>query len=267
MTEKKYAYEEPKQALNSRINAHSKYSDFNLHAWIKNRFKIRRGERILDLGCGNGNFTLLFWEAVGPTGFVLGLDKNAQLIEEVKNKHAGILGSHVQFKVHDFDDPLPQEARDFNWVFANYSLYYTENSLKILQAVKNRLTPGGTFVVIGPGPGNAQDLSEFSHRLTGKKPNREHTERIERIAKEFRPLFEKIFGKEHVRYEEIDSVMEFPTAESYAEYYWSTLLWRESTSGRSSEEIKMLQEETLKRVSSSLPARINKQVACLTGRV
>lgn len=266
MSPQKFAYEEPKQALNSRISAHSKYSNFNLHHWIQKKFSIKPKSRILDLGCGNGNFTTLFREMTKEQGEIWGLDKNPQLIEEAKQKHAAILGDKVKFMVQDFDLPFPKQIQDFNWAFAIYSLYYTENSLRILQTVRDFLTQGGSFVVIGPGPLNARDLSEFNYEMTGQKPKPEYDARIERIAKEFKPLFRKIFAQSNVEYEEIDSVMEFPTAESYAEYYWSTLLWRESVAGRSPQEIKKLQEQILKKVSMSLPAKINKQISCLVGR-
>jgi len=223
------------------------------------------GDRIWDLGCGNGNYTQLFWDFVQPSGLILGMDKNKTLIEEAKAKFAMLPEKNVQFLVQNFDEQFPNFDMPFDWVFAIYSLYYTEDSIKLLQTVKNKLAPGGTFVVIGPGPENTKDLTDFNHDLTGKKPDQEHSERIERIAKEFKPLFEKLFPDTKVSYEEIDSVMEFPDVESYSEYYMSTLLWRESIKGFSEETIISIKEEMKKRMS--LPAQIKKQMSCLVGRV
>lgn len=265
--QKKYAYEEPKTALNSRIDAHAKYSNFNLHEWIKENFDIKSGEYILDLGCGNGNYTELFWEAIQPDGMVIGLDKNKELIQQAQEKHKNFSGDKIKFLVHDFDQPFPQLQTDFDWVFAIYSIYYTEDSLKLVEIIKKQLKPKGEFIVIGPAPENAKDLADFNYELTGIKPNREYIERIERIEKEFSPLFERIFGKDHVQYRAIDSVMEFPTAESYADYYWSTLLWRESTEGRKDKEVAELKQKAIDRLSQSLPACIRKQMSCLTGEV
>ncbi len=266
MPEKKFAYEEPKNALSSRIAAHQKYSNFSLHEWLPAHFKIQKGDRILDVGCGNGNFIPLFWQLCGPDGFVFGMDKNPQLIEEAKTKCAAFPKDKVQLAVQDFDQPLPPFSKKFNWVFAIFSIYYTEDSIKLLATLKDLLVPGGKFVVIGPGPANVLDLTNFSIQLTGHTPNAEHTGRIRRIADEFRPLFAKIFRPEDVSYEEIDSVMEFPVAADYADYYWSTLLWRESTAGRSPAEVEALKKETLRCVSLNMPARIKKQISCLSGR-
>ena len=202
----------------------------------------------------------------GEEGVIWGFDKNSQLIEEAKTRYSAILSDNVQFWTHDFDEPFSRELKNFQWAFAIYALYYTENSRKILETIKDCLSSGGHFVVIGPGPQNAQDLSEFNFQITGKKPKKEYDERIERISKEFRPLFENIFGKGNVEYGEIDTVMAFPTAESYSEYYWSTLLWRESIEGRSPDEVRKLQQEVLTRISKSLPAHVNKQMCYLVGQ-
>ena len=238
--QKKFAYEEPKNALNSRISAHAKFSNFNLHEWIKQNFDIKKGEIILDLGCGNGNYTELFWSFIQPEGTIIGLDKNEDLIQQAQEKLIDLPKNKVKFLVHDFDQLFPQLQIDFNWIFAIYSIYYTEDSLKLVEIVKDKLKPKGKLVVIGPAPENAKDLADFNYDLTGIKPNTEYIDRIERIEKEFLPLFEKLFGKNKVKYEVIDSVMEFPTAENYADYYWSTLLWRESINGRSTQEINNL---------------------------
>jgi uncharacterized protein YdcH (DUF465 family) len=125
----------------------------------------------------------------------------------------------------------------------------------------------GEFVVIGPGPKNVRDLTDFSEKLTGLKANNEHFERIERIRNEFYPLFMKIFPRESVVYEEIDTLMTFPDAKSFAEYYWSTLLWRDSIKNFSAERIEVLKAETLKYALARPLIQVKKQISCLVGRL
>ena len=38
--EKKFSYDEPKNSLNNRINAHLSFSNFNLHEWVKTNQNI-----------------------------------------------------------------------------------------------------------------------------------------------------------------------------------------------------------------------------------
>ncbi len=267
MSNQKFSYEEKKDALSSRISAHLQFSDFNLHNWIKQNFDIASGSKILDLGCGNGNFTNLFWDFVQPQGAIIGLDKNASVIEEAKEQKKNLPQDKVKFFVHDFDKPFPDFGMSFNWIFSIFSLYYTEDSNKLLEKTKSLLAKNGTFVVIGPGPKNVRDLTDFSQKLTGQAPNNEHFQRIERICNEFYPQFKDLFGKTNVTYQEIDSVMTFPDAESFGQYYWSTLLWRESIQSFSKEKVEALKQETLKQVSRQNPIVIKKQISCLVGKL
>lgn len=267
MAVKKFSYEERGKALSSRITAHRQFSDFNLHEWIQKKFVISSGSRVLDLGCGNGNFTNLFWDLVKPGGSVIGLDKNCEVISDAREIHKRLPKDQVKYYIQDFDKPLPEFSMFFEWIFSIYSLYYTEDSARILNITKSLLAPQGTYVVIGPGPKNVRDLTEFSEKLTGQKADKEHFERIERICNEFYPLFMKIFPKENVRYEEIDTLMTFPGAKSFGEYYWSTLLWRDSVKNLSAEKIELLKNETLKYASAQVPIQVKKQISCLVGRL
>lgn len=267
MAGRKFSYEEPRKALSARITAHRQYSDFDLHEWIRKKFVISSGSRVLDLGCGNGNFTNLFWDLVKPDGSVIGLDKNSEVIADARKTYKKLPKDRIKYYVQDFDKPLPDLGMLFDWIFSIYSLYYTEDSVRILNIAKSLLAHHGTCVVIGPGPKNVRDLTEFSEKLTGRKSNKEHFERIERISNEFHPLFMKIFPKENVSYEEIDTLLGFPDAASFGEYYWSTLLWRDSVKDFSAEKIEFLKKETLKYASTQAPIRIKKQISCLVGRL
>ena len=59
--------------------------------------------------------------------------------------------------------------------------------------------------------------------------------------------------------------MSFPTAEEYATYYWSTLLWRESSAGRTNQEISILKDKTLDVIKEMPNFVLNKQMSCLVG--
>jgi ubiquinone/menaquinone biosynthesis C-methylase UbiE len=57
---------------------------------------LEPGMRVLDLGCGNGAITRGIAEAVGPTGYVLGIDSSRHLLEEAQNTHADLAQLHFQ---------------------------------------------------------------------------------------------------------------------------------------------------------------------------
>jgi len=261
-----FAYHEPADALQNRIQSHAMFGSFNLHKWIGETIPMKSGDAILDMGCGDGNYTDLFLEKIGPTGRILGFDKNPILITKAVERFKKHSLNQIRFTTSDFDHPLPTQDK-FNWVFAIYSLYYTENIEQLLQQVTHLLLPSGSFVVIGPGALNAKDLEGINQRVTGKTPSARYLGTLERVEREFRPLFESHFGIKKVDFHMMDSYMSFPSAQEFADYYWSTLLWRESTAELSANQIVDAKALTLDLVSIQLPIKINKQLSCLTGSV
>jgi ubiquinone/menaquinone biosynthesis C-methylase UbiE len=50
---------------------------------------LTSGMRVLDIGCGGGDVSLLAAELVGPTGFVLGIDRSAQAVTAAHRRLVG----------------------------------------------------------------------------------------------------------------------------------------------------------------------------------
>jgi len=261
--DKNFGYEEKQTALDNRINAHAKYSNFNLHNWLNTNFPISKGDHILDLGCGNGNFTKLFYDKVKQEGFIYGFDKNKDLILDAKDKFSS-LSKNIVFEVVDYDS-LHNIEQSFDWVFSIYSIYYTRDSMELILRLRKLLNRSGKLILIGPAQENATDLAKFNYEVTGVKNSTENELRSKRIESEFFEIFKKVFGVKNVKLELINSEMNFNTVDEYSEYYWSTLLWRESIKNFDEKKIGILKDRTLTLLSSSVGLKITKQMSCLTG--
>jgi hypothetical protein len=59
--------------------------------------------------------------------------------------------------------------------------------------------------------------------------------------------------------------MSFPSAEEFATYYWSTLLWRESIVDFDEKQIKDLKEQSIHVINQMNEFTLNKQMSCLVG--
>ena len=95
--------------------------------------EIAPGMRVLDLGCGVGDVTMLAAETVGPSGSVIGIDRSAQAIalanERVRNmQHRNI--TFAQCAVEDYAD-----VALFDAVIGRYVLVHQSDPVGFLRAV------------------------------------------------------------------------------------------------------------------------------------
>lgn len=60
---------------------------------------VTAGMTVLDVGCGTGAITRGIVEKVGPSGRVVGIDNNSNLIEKARQSYGGIPG--LTFEIGD----------------------------------------------------------------------------------------------------------------------------------------------------------------------
>jgi len=102
----------------------------------------RPGERILDLGCGDGALTE---KLVAAGALVVAVDASA---EQVAGARARGLDARVARA-----ESLPFDA-EFDAVFSNAALHWMPDASAVLSSVYRALRPGGRFVAEMGGAGN-----------------------------------------------------------------------------------------------------------------
>ncbi|HUK58125.1 MAG TPA: methyltransferase domain-containing protein [Stellaceae bacterium] len=110
------------------------------------------GERILDLGCGEGALTALIAERTE----VVGVDASA---EQVASARARGLDARVMDAA-----ALPFE-HEFDAVFSNAALHWIKDLDAVVAGVRRALKPGGRFVAEMGGEGNVAIMREAMHRV------------------------------------------------------------------------------------------------------
>src|SRR6185436_5750570 len=70
---------------------------------------IARGMRVLDIGCGAGDVSLLAADLVGPEGLVVGIDRASAAIEVACARAESAARRNVEFRQHDVES-LPDGA-------------------------------------------------------------------------------------------------------------------------------------------------------------
>lgn len=103
---------------------------------------LRPGMRILDLGSGVGDVAFLAADIVGPSGQVLGLDRDPLALERARQR-SGELGcsSWVSFQATKLEDF--STADEFDAVVGRYVLLYQPDPAATLRQMAWFVKPGG----------------------------------------------------------------------------------------------------------------------------
>ena len=256
-----FGYIETKDNLHSRIEANSKFGNFDLHGWIKNKFIINKGSKVLDLGCGDGSYTKIFQNKVKKNGLVFGVDKNLELLKTAKKRFRKI-PENISYKYLNYDKTWNIE-HNFDWVFSIYALQYTNNFSRIITNVKRVLSENGTFVIIGPAEKNSEILYDIHYCVTGKKAPKMYVKKMGRIENEFYDKLKKSFKEKNIKKLIFNYKLCFPTPVDFAKYYWSTPLWRDEVKRLGVNKINHLKIETIKYIASKRYKNVKKQIACV----
>lgn len=116
------------------------------------RARIRAGERILDVGCGCGETTLDLAQRAGDTGFALGVDISALLIEAARKLAHESRVANVRFEAADAQThPFP--AGSFDLVFSRLGIMFFDDPEAAFRNLRGALRPGGRLAfVCWPAP-------------------------------------------------------------------------------------------------------------------
>jgi len=105
---------------------------------------IRRGQRVLDVGCGTGDDVRRMAELAGD-GFVMGVDSSKAMIAEARKRGPGH-GGAVRFAVGDLKG-LPISSATFDVCRAERVLQHVDEPLDAVSQMVRVLKPGGRVLV------------------------------------------------------------------------------------------------------------------------
>jgi SAM-dependent methyltransferase len=106
----------------------------------------RRGDRVLDVGCGFGDSTQQLAQIVGPESSALGVDVAPRFVETAREEAAAAEVANVRFEVADVE--VTQFEETFDFAFARFGTMFFANPVAAFRNIRRALEPGGRFVCV-----------------------------------------------------------------------------------------------------------------------
>jgi ubiquinone/menaquinone biosynthesis C-methylase UbiE len=253
-----WGYEE--KSLSQRIDVHQKYAKYEINDWILEILNLKLGERVLDVGCGNGKQILTYVKKVSLS-LAVGTDLSTELLQEARMKAAEEKAT-ISFIKHDANLSFQFDDNSFDVISCCFTIYYFLDIQKFLMEMKRILRRGGRIFIAGPTVENAKEMIVLHSKITGRevlqsREKRMRDEIIPSVKREFSPVKIDIFN----------NPVTFPNSQSFIDYYASTLLFEESF--RNPEEravyLRKMKEQADKIVKKFGTFELNKQVYGILG--
>lgn len=120
--------------------------------------EVRPNLKVVDLGCGTGELTRQLVDAL-PNSHVTGIDNSPQMLE----KAASHSNPNLRFEQGD----QSQLAGEWDLIFSNAALHWSENHSELIPRLYQRLAPGGQIAV--QVPSNHNHISHQIYRETASE--------------------------------------------------------------------------------------------------
>ncbi len=109
------------------------------------------GACILDVGCGSGASALPAAAAVGPSGFVTGVDLSSRLLDRARAKATARNLANIEFQLGDMTS-LGYPDGGFDAVVSVFSIFFVPDMEGLVRELWRMVRPGGKLAVTTWGP-------------------------------------------------------------------------------------------------------------------
>ena len=117
---------------------------------------IGPGQRVLDIGSGVGDVALLLARLVGPSGEVLGIEREAASIAKARARVAEARLPNVIFTQSDVGDIPP--GKPFDAAVGRFIMMFLPDPAAVLRSLAKVVRPGGVLAFLEPSWGPVTTL-------------------------------------------------------------------------------------------------------------
>ena len=163
----KIDYQETTEDLQKRIDIHEKYGARDIDEWMLDLLTPRKGDRILDVGCGAGKQCRAFHDYLDGDAQITGGDVSDELLGKAEELNRS-LGEPFTLLKLDFNQPFEFNADVFDLASCCFAIYYAEDIPFTINEMHRVLKSGGRLFTTGPMPENKQLFYDIIREATGK---------------------------------------------------------------------------------------------------
>ncbi|CAN5204260.1 class I SAM-dependent methyltransferase [soil metagenome] len=166
---------------------------------IFRKIELEPGLRVVEIGCGSGNMTCWLAEQVGPGGKVVGIDFNADSLEQARQQAAARKLTNIEFQTGDIN-ALALPAGTFDIAYCRCVLMHQKNPEVGLGQMAKVVRSGGTVLceeldlsrcIFDPPAPHMQRMMELNVAIG------DHHGVPYRLGSTLNSLFQKAGFKEH----------------------------------------------------------------------
>lgn len=154
--------------ISARIRLHRDYSTnpYGWFPWIYDQCRITDGQRILELGCGDGTLWSENLARLPEQAHILLSDISEGMLRDARRR----LGTEdPRFSFQAFDcGHIPCADQSFDRILANHVLFYCEDLPAVLSEICRVLAPGGVFLCSAYGSRHMQEISALVQRFDSR---------------------------------------------------------------------------------------------------
>lgn len=148
--------------LDVRIELHSRYSQNSIpwFEWLYKQISFKNVERILELGCGNGELWTYTRDENLNDKTVYLTDISAGMVEDVQKRMQDVSNGDFLYQIVDCQN-IPFEKNLFQVIIANHMLFYVKNMDQALSEVKRVMSEDGVFYCTTYGREHMREITEL----------------------------------------------------------------------------------------------------------
>lgn len=158
------------------------HGDRQLYPWEFDRLGLRKGKRVLDVGCGYGLIWRQSWERIPQNADITLLDvypKNIRELRAFYEAQKTQLQPGVQVSFRQEDAETAEFSGQYDHILMAYLWHYLKQPEKLLRKLYGALAQNGTLSVIQGTPANRHGLDEIYRAYAGQSCLTERMEREE----------------------------------------------------------------------------------------